>query len=150
MLFRSNGDDTITDLNTQLMWTKKYYGKIGFEEGPQYAKTVTAGNYNDWRVPTIKELYTLMDFSGTTGTGDSQSDKYSGTENDNTVPDDAVPYTNTDYFEFAYGLEGERYIDSQWITTAKYVSTTMNGDETMFGVNFADGRIKGYGFYNPQ
>jgi hypothetical protein len=29
-------------------------------------------------------------------------------------------------------------------TSTLYVSTTMNGDETMFGVNFADGRIKGY------
>ena len=26
----------------------------------------------------------------------------------------------------------------------KYVSTTMGGNETLFGVNFADGRIKGY------
>ncbi|MCP4216893.1 MAG: DUF1566 domain-containing protein, partial [bacterium] len=28
--------------------------------------------------------------------------------------------------------------------------TTMNGDETAFGVNFADGRIKGYGLTDPQ
>ena len=26
----------------------------------------------------------------------------------------------------------------------------MNGDETMFGVNFADGRIKGYGTSDPR
>ena len=39
---------------------------------------------------------------------------------------------------------GERIIDAQMATSTIYVSTTMNGDETMFGVNFADGRIKGY------
>ncbi|MFC2149782.1 hypothetical protein ACFLQ8_03675, partial [Candidatus Auribacterota bacterium] len=31
----------------------------------------------------------------------------------------------------------------------KYVSTTMDGAETLFGVNFADGRIKGYGYRKP-
>ena len=35
-------------------------------------------------------------------------------------------------------------MDSQMATSTKYVSTTMRGNETMFGVNFADGRIKGY------
>ena len=34
------------------------------------------------------------------------------------------------------------------IATA-YVSTTMHGDPTVFGVNFADGRIKGYGLSMP-
>ncbi|MBT3260473.1 MAG: DUF1566 domain-containing protein, partial [Deltaproteobacteria bacterium] len=49
------------------------------------------------------------------------------------------------YFDFAYGdtAAGERIIDAQYATSTKYVSTT-NGQETMFGVNFADGRIKGY------
>ena len=49
-------------------------------------------------------------------------------------------------FARAFGDEalGERLIDGQYATTTKYVSTTMNGDETMFGVNFIDGRIKGY------
>jgi hypothetical protein len=40
---------------------------------------------------------------------------------------------------------GERIIDAQMATSTLYVGTTMMGDETMFGVNFADGRIKGYG-----
>ena len=34
--------------------------------------------------------------------------------------------------------------DAQFATTTLYVSTTMNGAESMFGVNFADGRINGY------
>ena len=45
---------------------------------------------------------------------------------------------------------GERIIDSQYASSTKYVSTTMNGDETLFGVNFADGRIKGYGLKMPD
>jgi len=36
-------------------------------------------------------------------------------------------------------------IDAQYWSSTEYVSTTMNGSPTTFGVNFADGRIKGYG-----
>ena len=35
-------------------------------------------------------------------------------------------------------------IDAQYVSSTEYVSTTMNGNATVFGVNFADGRIKGY------
>ena len=35
-------------------------------------------------------------------------------------------------------------IDAQDWSATEYVSTTMQGDETVFGVNFIDGRIKGY------
>ncbi len=49
-------------------------------------------------------------------------------------------------FRIWYGdtAANERVIDAQWATTTNYVSTTMKGDATMFGVNLADGRIKGY------
>jgi len=57
------------------------------------------------------------------------------------------PFIDDTVFGFGYGdtEAGERLIDGQWATTTNYVSTTMNGDATMFGLNFADGRIKGYG-----
>jgi hypothetical protein len=62
-----------------------------------------------------------------------------------------VPFIDTEYFDFDYGDTdaGERIIDAQYATTPKYVHYTMSGDETMFGVNFADGRIKGYGLQMP-
>ena len=41
-------------------------------------------------------------------------------------------------------VKKERLIDAVWATSTKYVSNTMNGNNTMFGVNFADGKIKGY------
>lgn len=58
-----------------------------------------------------------------------------------------IPFIDTNYFDFTYGDPdaGERIIDSQYASVTKYVATTMNGDETVFGVNFADGRIEGYG-----
>ena len=56
-----------------------------------------------------------------------------------------IPFIHTDYFEFAYGDTdaGERLIDMQCATVNEYVSLEV--ERLVFGVNFADGRIKGYG-----
>ncbi|MCP4705890.1 MAG: DUF1566 domain-containing protein [candidate division Zixibacteria bacterium] len=55
-------------------------------------------------------------------------------------------FINTDYFDFAYGDTDamERIIDAQYASSNMYV----DGD-LLFGVNFADGRIKGYGLMMP-
>ena len=142
--YQDNGDGTITDLNTGLMWSKAVdKRKVSLIEAKEIAREMTLGGYSDWRVPNIKELYTLIDFRGYTG--------FSRSGNRSGVPANAIPFINTDYFDFRYGdvNAGERYIDAQWLSSTKYVSTTMNGAETLFGVNFADGRIKGYGYRRP-
>lgn len=144
--YQDNGDGTITDLVTGLMWVKTpdmdndsdidVDDKMSYEESIAAADTFSLAGYNDWRLPSIKEMYSLIIFSGLDPSG------YEGTSTE-----DLVPFINTDYFDFAYGdlNAGERIIDAQMASTNIYVGTTMNGDETMFGVNFADGRIKGYG-----
>lgn len=151
--YRDNDDGTISDIITGLIWTQSpdlngdgsinAADKLTYDSALAYAETLNVGGYNDWRVPTIKELYSLIDFNGYTGVGD---------QNMSSVPANAVPYINTDYFDFGYGdtSASERYIDAQFATSTKYVSTTMNGAQTMFGVNFADGRIKGYGLSDPR
>lgn len=140
--YRDNGDGTVTDLNTGLTWSREVSPrKLGLQEAQRLAKAMTLGGHNDWRVPNIKELYSLIDFRGYTGferRGDSAE-----------VPANAIPFINTDYFDFRYGAAEERYIDAQWLSSTRYASTTMGGMETLFGVNFADGRIKGYGYKRP-
>ncbi len=137
--YRDNNDGTVTDNVTKLMWSKNVDDeKLSLTQAIEKAKTINLGGYSDWRVPTIKELYTLIDFRGYTGFSNDRTMK--------TIPSNAVPFINTDYFDFKYGGINERYIDAQWLTSTKYVSTTMNNMETLFGVNFADGRIKGYGY----
>lgn len=144
--YKDNGDGTVSDLNTGLMWSKAADPiKVNLEEGRKKASALDLGGHSDWRVPNIKELYSLIDFRGVTGLAPGK-DMRSG------VPASAVPYLNTDYFDFLYGdvKSGERFIDSQWLSTNRYASTTMDGNETLFGVNFADGRIKGYGLKGPD
>jgi hypothetical protein len=133
--YRENGDGTVSDLNTGLMWVRARGSKVTWEAARASAATCTVGGYRDWRMPTIKELYSLINFNGGFAMSAANS----------------TPFLDTRYFEFVYGKEaaGERAIDCQDWSATRYVSTTMNGNPTAFGVNFADGRIKGYPIVRP-
>lgn len=142
--YTDNGNGTITDNVTGLMWqqspdtngdgTINSSDKMTHSEAVAGASKLNLAGHTDWRLPTIKELYSLILFSGVDPSG------YEGTSTDG-----MVPFIETNYFKFAYGDTdaGERIIDSQWATSTKYV-----GGDNLFGVNFADGRIKGYGLTN--
>jgi hypothetical protein len=133
--YRDKGDGTVSDSVTGLMWVRARGEKVSWAEAVSGAKTCRAGGHSDWRMPTIKELYSLIQFNG-------QCRGATGSR----------PFLDTNYFQFAYGdlAHGERMIDCQDWSATKYVSTTMNGDATVFGVNFADGRIKGYPVLHPR
>ncbi len=135
--YAGNGDGTVTDLNTGFMWQQDPGGKKTFSEAVAGASSFNLGGYTDWRLPSIKELYSLILFSGTDPSGPAATDP--------------IPFLDTRYFNFEYGDEsaGERIIDAQYWSGTEYVSTTMDGSATTFGVNFADGRIKGYGREHP-
>ena len=95
--YQDNGDGTISDLITGLTWSRTVDAqKVSLEQAHEMAKEMTLGGYTDWRVPSIKELYSLINFSG-----------YTGSPNSLTSP---VPFINTDYFNFEYGntRTGER------------------------------------------
>jgi len=142
--YTNNNNGAITDNVTGLMWsqTADMNGdgtidtddKMTYDEALAGAASFKLGGYDDWRLPTIKELYSLIMFSGIDPILEAQS------------PEGLVPFINTDFFGFGYGDidADQRIIDAQFASSTLYVSTTMHGNETMFGVNFADGRIKGY------
>ncbi len=127
--YKDNGDGTVTDLKTGLVWVKARGPKTTWDDAKRGAASCRVGGCTDWRMPSIKELYSLVNFNGRSGPERS-----------------SVPYIDTRYFEFRYGdrSRGERPIDCQDWSATKYVATTMGGNPTAFGVNFADGRIKGY------
>jgi hypothetical protein len=136
---------TVYDQRTGLTWTRSpdldtngvinAADKLTQTGAVAYAETLSDavyGGYADWRVPSMKELYSLMNFGGADVSGPSVTNPR--------------PFVDTNYFAFGYGdtNAGDRFIDAQFATTTLYVDTVMTGQEAMFGLNLADGRIKGY------
>lgn len=63
---RDNGDGTITDENSGLMWTQKdsyaaLNNCLNYNQTREYVKNLRTGGYADWRIPTIKELNGIYD-----------------------------------------------------------------------------------------
>lgn len=150
--YQNNHDGTVSDLVTGLTWSQTAdinqdgkvdsQDKLTFEQAQDYVESLSLGGYTDWRLPNIKELYSLTLFDGQDPSGKRipQGNSY------------LLPFIDHQTFGIATGdtLAGERLIDGQFVSSTKYVSTTMLGDETIFGVNFIDGRIKGYGATMPD
>ena len=125
--YKDNGDGTIADLNTGLVWQKTPdFAKRTLAESRDYAAKLTLAGHKDWRLPTIKELFSITDFRG---------NMHSRT-----------PYIDTTVFDFQYPdpAQGGRDMDAQYRSSTIYLGTTMRGDRSIFGFNFADGRIKAY------
>lgn len=152
-----NDESVAVDQNTGLMWqtstdTDGVSGltdddKMARDEAESYCSSLTYGTYTDWRLPSVKELYSIYLFSGrdlsgmTNATTNGASVDYSGIS----------PYIDNATFDIGYGdtNAGERIIDGQYATTTVNVSNVTSGitessAEAFFGVNFVDGHVKSY------
>ena len=141
----STSGESVTDNVTGLVWTQtpdidgsgtiSASDKLLPDAAIAYCENLILDGRSDWRLPSIKEQYSLMQFSGRDPSGYTGSDSSA-----------LVPFIDDNIFAVGFGdvNSGERIIDGQYATTSIYTSTTMNGNDTMFGVNFIDGRIKGY------
>lgn len=136
MKYKDNGDGTVTDLNTGLMWQKTPdFKRHKFDEAREYVDDLETGGYTDWRLPTIKELYSLAHFNG------------------ELVPDGkSTPYIDTKYFDFKY--DRLLFAGQYWSSTVYIKGGVQNYGkhgslQGGFGFNFADGHIKSYetGYY---
>ena len=123
---------TVKDEVTGLTWQKSYEkgdfgGMYYWAESQALINTLNAqkyGGYGDWRLPTIKELYSLWD----AGTG--------------------WPWIDTNYFDIKYSDQEDLSHAIFW-SSDKYtgvLGATGNapGAELAFGVNFGTGHIKAY------
>lgn len=59
--FRDNGDGTVTDTITGLMWQQVDGGEMTYESAITYADMLSLGNYTDWRLPTAQEAFSILD-----------------------------------------------------------------------------------------
>ena len=58
--FTDNGDGTVTDCVTGLMWQKETNLRMGPKAAEEFCAKLTLAGYSDWRLPNIKELNTIL------------------------------------------------------------------------------------------
>ena len=61
--FMDNDDGTVTDTATGLMWQQGAPSSMTWEAALTYADGLALAGFNDWRLPTITELQSIVDFS---------------------------------------------------------------------------------------
>lgn len=119
MAYQDNGDETVTDLNTGLMWQQvPTSATFTWQEAVEYCEDLELNGYDDWRMPSCKELYSISNF------------------------EIGWPYVNTTYFTLASGQISK---DEQYWSSNFYVGTTVEGGtNSAMGVNHVTGHIKAY------
>lgn len=119
MAYQDNGDGTVTDKKTGLMWQQvPTTSTFTWQEAVDHCESLELNGYDDWRIPSCKELYSISDFSS------------------------GWPYLNTTYFTLA---SGQITKDEQYWSSNFYVGTTVEGgSNAAFGVNYVTGHIKAY------
>jgi hypothetical protein len=59
--FADNGNGTVTDNRTGLLWQQGEPGYMKWQNALNYCNGLTLVSYSDWRLPNIKELESLVD-----------------------------------------------------------------------------------------
>ena len=66
--YKDNGDGTVSDLNTGLMWQQGDAHNSStrtWQQAVDYCSASALADYHDWRLPSITELASIVDHSGT-------------------------------------------------------------------------------------
>jgi len=118
--YTDNGDGTVTDNVTGLIWQQTPdSGNYSWDQAQTYCESLSLAGRDDWRMPSLKELFSISNFS----TG--------------------WPYLDQTYFDLASTAGISK--DEQYWASDYYVGQTAEGGyDAAFGVNHATGHIKAY------
>ena len=58
--FTDNGDSTVTDQKTGLVWQQSTGSQYSWESALSYCESLTLASNSDWRLPNIKELGSIV------------------------------------------------------------------------------------------
>lgn len=104
-----NGDGTITNTATGLMWQQASApGTHTWAQGLSYCESLSLGGHSDWRLPNIKELASLADLS----------------KSGPTINADYFPDTQPTYY---------------WSSTTVFTNALTYGGYYAYGINFENG-----------
>lgn len=100
--FKDNGDGTVTDSVTDLMWQKTTVGEMTWTEALSYCKRLSLGGHEDWRLPTLQELHSLIDH------------RYCNPAIDTTAFPDTVSFPHWSSTTYAFYTDGTLYTGGAW------------------------------------
>ena len=117
MQYLNNGDGTIDDLNTGLMWQQvPSESKLGWADAQSSWESLSLADHDDWRPPSLKELFSISDFE----TG--------------------WPYIDTTYFSLTQTPDANQ--QQYWSSNFYEVGTTHGGAPSAIGVNHGAGAVR--------
>jgi hypothetical protein len=97
-----NGDGTVTDIKTGLMWQKGEAGAMTWESALTFCENLQLGNHSDWRLPNRNELQSLVNYS----------------ESDPAIIGAAFPGVMPDFYWSS--TADTYYLDRAWYVTFNY------------------------------
>ena len=105
--YTDNGDGTITDNVTGLIWTQDISSySMTWSDASSYCESLTTGGYTDWRLPTVKELWSIRDFS------------------------QGWPWVDTDYF-YLVGDGSQQSQHHSWTSTPYLVESDYQNEQVI-------------------
>jgi len=61
--FVVNGDGTVTDSSTGLMWQQETAGRMTWENAISYCEDLVLAGWSDWRLPNRNEIQSIVDYA---------------------------------------------------------------------------------------
>ncbi|MDM8561445.1 sulfatase-like hydrolase/transferase [Candidatus Parabeggiatoa sp. HSG14] len=133
--YTDNNNGTINDNNTGLLWEQAHHAeRLSYFSAKTACESLEMGDYSDWRLPTLKELFSLADFRGSQW-------KERHFYLDGNVFDFDYPDSVDDNDQFS--THTVQMMGQTWSSTI-YTGDHMNNpnQEAAFFFNFLDGHIK--------
>lgn len=128
--YTDNQDGTVTDKHTGMVWQKTPdFKRYNFADAAKYCESLAIADFQDWRLPTVKELFSLADFRGEFIDGENHHQN--------------TPYLNTAFFDFKYPEthpeNGRYWSSSKYNLGPLQQSANLEG---AFEFNFANGQLQ--------
>ena len=123
-------DSVVVDNNTSLMWQKAHNERVSYANATEACASLELGGFSDWRLPDIKEAFSIINFGGTIDDSDSTSP--------------SNPYVFKEYFDIAYDTDVELTGTHQIQMMGQTWTATTRPDEPYvnYFYNFLDGHLK--------
>ena len=109
-----------------LQWSEQAISKMQWNEALNYCKNLSEGNHNDWRLPNIDELRTLIQASEARPDGECQ------------ISEKAGKLLLEDWNPKDCGLARSKLGDTDWLWSS---SVQSNNSSIAWAVGFFDGRV---------